>query len=554
MNLTITYDGSKTVQTKAGASLLDILELIPGRKYPTVAAIVNGELQELDYPLYINSEVRWLDSNSSMGWNIYRRSVIYLLLLAISESFPDYRLWVSHSLSEGCFCWAKNEEGQSLSAAEIVALEKKMKSDVEENLAIERISVSREDTVAFFESEGKSDKARLLMRRDQPYLSLYRARNFSEYLFGRMAIRAGLLSDFHLIPFEDGFILRLPVREYLGVQDKEVVAPRQLQATLRDYSEWINLLKVRTISDLNALVEAPGQDFSELVLIAETLQQRILHTVTDAIEHHFPEIKLILLAGPSSSGKTTTARRLCIQFRTLGIQPVLISMDDYFLDQSLTPLNNQGKPDFEGMAAIDLQLFRSNLSDLLEGREASLPAYDFKTGKGVRDHRRLKLDEDQILIVEGIHALNEKISQGIPHNKKRKIFVSALTQLNFDASTPVSSSDGRLIRRIVRDSHSRSMSPIDTLINWDAVRRGEHCNIFPFQEQADFFINSALLYELPVLRPLIEDKLSAIDAQEPSYLEAQRILRLIRYFSPASADLVPRDSVLQEFIGNSIFK
>ncbi|NLF80747.1 MAG: nucleoside kinase [Clostridia bacterium] len=554
MTIKIIYDEDQSINVVNGATLLEIIDLIPARRRPPLAALVNGELQELDYPLYVDSQIRWVDANSSLGWLIYRRSLIYLLMLAVHELFPDYQPSVSHSLAEGCFCWAENKAGRRLEGRQIEALEQRMRAYVDADLAIQRVTISREDAAAFFAGQGKTDKARLLLRRDQLYLSLYRANGFSEYLFGRMVARAGVLQEFRLIPLEDGFILRLPAREYLGIIDEDMVPTRQLQASLREYNEWSDLLKLRTVSDLNAIVEAPGADFSDLVLIAETLQERTLHTVTDAIEQHFPRVKLLLLAGPSSSGKTTTARRLGIQFRSIGIRPLLISMDDYFVDAGKTPLTAEGKPDFEGIAALDLPRLQRDIADLLVGKETCLPAFDFCTGTSIPEHRRICMDEDQIIIVEGIHALNDIISEGIPAEQKRKIFVSALAQLNLDATTPVSSADNRLIRRIVRDAMTRNLTPADTLRLWDEVRRGEHHNIFPFQEQADFFINSALLYELPVLRPLIESKLASIGPDEDCYLEAQRILRLISYFSPAPAELVPRTSVLQEFLGNSVFQ
>ena len=551
--INIIYDNNQTIQTIKGTTLNDILALIPQRNYAPVGAIVNNELQELDYPLYTDSTVTWVDISTSTGWLIYRRSLTFLLLLAVHECFPDHHLWVSHSLAEGLFCWVEDEQKNRLSATEIAVLEKKMNEYVAADMPIQRVTVAKEDAVSFFKNEGKDNKASLLMRRTQQYLSLYKAHNFSDYLFGRMATHAGMLKDFRLIPFEDGFVLCLPCREYLGIRKTVELEPRKLQACLRDYQEWTSLLHIKTVSDLNAIVDQGRKDFSELVLICETLQERILHNITDQIERHFPEVRLILMAGPSSSGKTTTAHRLCIQLRSVGIRPVMISMDDYFLDIGVTPLNERGNPDYEGLGAMDLELFHQNMDDLLAGKSASIPLYDFKNGKSIPGHRNIKLEDDQILIVEGIHAINEVVSANIAKKNKRKIFISALTQINLDENTPFFTSDNRLIRRIVRDASSRGLSPITTLNHWDEVRRGEHCNIFPYQEEVDFFVNSALLYELPVLRPLIEDQLAAIGPEEQCYLEAKRILQLIRYFSPADYDLVSRNSVLQEFIGHSIF-
>lgn len=551
--ITITYDGDQTLQADQGTRLEALLAQMPPRRHQPLAAIVNNELQELDYPLYSDSDIIWVDISSSTGWQIYRRSLTFLLLLAMRECFPDYRLWISHSLTEGLFGWAEDAENNRLSSAQIACLEQQMRQYIDEDMPIQRLTVAKEDAVAFFKVEGKNHKASLLMRRDQQYLSLYQAHGFSDYLFGRMATHAGLLQDFRLIPFEDGFVLCLPCREYLGLSQTVELEPRKLQACLRDYQEWASLLKITTVSDLNTIVDQGRRAFGELILICETLQERIFHQITDQLERHFPAVRLVLMAGPSSSGKTTAAQRLCIQLRSVGIRPLLISMDDYFLDLGSTPLNERGNPDFEGLAAMNLPLFQEHLYDLLDGKTASLPRYDFAAGKSVPDHRQLRLEDDQLLIVEGIHAINEQVSANIPPQYKRKIFISALTQINLDENTPFFTSDNRLIRRIVRDAHSRGLSPAATLNHWNEVRRGEHCNIFPYQEQVDFFVNSALLYELPVLRPLIEDQLAAIGPEQACYLEAKRILQLIRYFSPADYDLVPQNSVLQEFIGHSIF-
>lgn len=552
--ITIHFKDGSTAQIAKGATLAMLSEQQAPFLREPLAAIVNDNLQEMDYPLYIDSQVEWVDFNSNIGWRIYRRSLVFLLLLATLELFPERRLWVSHSLSEGLFCWLNDDTGRDLSAADVEQIESKMRQYVAEDLPITRTHLSREDAAALFRADGKEKKAQLMERRADEYLSLYSAKGLSEFFFGKMVLRAGLLKYFHLLPYEDGFVLHLPCREYLGCVERSDFLHKQLQTTLNEYAEWSELMGVRTVSDLNAVVDSGEDAFTELVLVAETLQERNLHHVSDAIYADFPTARLVLLAGPSSSGKTTTTRRLGIQFRTLGLYPVMISLDDYFVDRDSTPLDERGKPDLEGLAALNLELFEENMRDLLEGREAKLPRYDFTCGKSCENFRRLRLAENQILLVEGIHALNEKLTAGISYKHKRKVFISALTQLNLDAYNPVSASDNRLIRRIVRDMQFRNTTPEATLMHWDEVRRGEHRNIFPFQEEADFFINSVLIYELPILRPVIESALVAVSDDHPSYLEAQRILRLIRYFSPASAEVVPRNSILQEFLGHSIFE
>ena len=551
-NITITYDEGQTVSVNKGVSLDEILSMLPPREKIPVAATVNGALQELDYPIYIDSTVKWVDFNCNLGWRIYQRSLIFLLLLAVKELYPERRLWVSHSLSEGLFCRLDGGDGL-VTNAQVKALSAKMRAYVEADIPFERSMLSLSDAVAFFRANGNEKKAELIEERNEDYVAIYTVGNVSEYLFGRMTTRAGVLTQFALLPFEHGFVLRLPARRYLGCMDRcRIVAP-QLHATLQKYGEWSSLMGVQTVSDLNQVVQAGQREFTDLVLVSENLYERSLHDITDQILEDFPTARLIMLAGPSSSGKTTSAKRLSIEFRTMGIKPVMISLDDYFVDRDKTPLDKWGKPDYEGLAALDLKLFQQNMRTLLAGYEAALPRYDFIQGKSQPEHRLIKLEDDQVLIVEGIHALNEKLLQGIPPEMVRKVFVSALTQLNLDAYTPVSGSDNRLIRRMVRDMQFRGMSPIATLEYWDEVRRGEHHNIFPWQERADFFINSALIYELPVLRPLIEDSLAAVTPEQEGYLEARRMLRLIRYFAPAPADIIPRNSILQEFIGNSIF-
>ncbi|MDO4581653.1 MAG: nucleoside kinase [Bacillota bacterium] len=550
--INISFADGGQMSAKRGTRLQQLLELVEQPPLTPIAAIVNGDMQELDYPLFADSTVEWIDYNSDVGWRIYRRSLLFVLLNACLELFPERRLWVSHSLGEGVFCMLEDDNASQPTAAEILALKEQMRRYVAEGRAIGRVDITRDDAIAFFRGEGKPDKAELLARRDDGYVSLYSFEGgCSEYFFGRMAGSARCLHDFDLIPFEQGMVLQLPAREYLGCVDNQHYRPQQLQTVLHETHEWSELLGVRTVADLNRLIQ--NGDFTELVLIAETLQERALHRIVDDIYANFPQVRLLLLAGPSSSGKTTTTQRLKIQFRTIGIRPLTISMDDYFLDRAATPLNERGKKDYETLRALDLPRFNSDLLRLLGGEEVRLPHYDFISGVRGGESEPVRLEDDQIIIVEGIHALNEELSQRIDKRRKRKMFVSALTQLNFDAYSPLSAADNRLIRRLVRDVRTRDLPAASTLEHWNEVRRGEHINIFPFQEQADYFFNSSLIYELPVLRPLFETQLQSIDAASPCYLEAKRLLRCIRYFEPAPADVVPRNSVLQEFLGNSIF-
>ncbi|MCL1905878.1 MAG: nucleoside kinase [Clostridiales bacterium] len=553
-NIIVTYDKETKCQASLGISLCELLKELPARRIQPVAAVVNGKLQELDYRLYIDSRIEWLDHHSSGGHRVYKRSLVFLLLAAATEMFGEHQLWVSHSLENGLFCRLKGVP--PLDAPEIDLLQRRMRELVQADLPITRNQVTREDGASFFLSRGKADKARLLLRRNSNDLNLYTFDtgkiSLTEYFFGRLAISTGMLNDFSLMPFEDGFILCLPGRSFMGKNEREFSDPRRIQATLNEYGAWVNLLGISTVTDLNRVIE--NGDFSELVLIAETLQERMLHRIADNIVAEYPKVRLVLIAGPSSSGKTTFTRRLGIQLRTLGITPIAISMDDYFHDRDKTPLNEDGKPDFEGTASMDMELFNRQLAELVDGEEVLLPRYDFYRGERAAEGRLCRLGDRQIIIVEGIHALNEAITASISHENKRKIFVSALTQLNLDPYNPIATSDNRLIRRMVRDMKFRSMSPAATLERWEEVRRGEHSNIFPFQEEADYYFNSSLIYELPVLRPYVEAELAAITPDMPAYLEAKRLLRFIQYFGEAQSDIIPKNSILQEFLGGSCFE
>jgi uridine kinase len=516
--------------------------------------VVNGKLQELDYRLYIDSNIDWLDYDSSGGHRIYKRSLVFLLLAVAREIFPEHQLWVSHSLENGLFCRLMGAPPPD--APQIELLQSRIRELVRADLPIARYQVTREDGAKFFFAQGKEEKARLILNRNSSSLNLYTIdtgkTSLTEYFFGRMAASTGPLNEFSLLPFEDGFVLRLPNRSFLGKNERDFSNPRRIQATINEYRAWVNLLGISTVTDLNRVIE--NGDFSELVLIAETLQERMLHRIADGIVAEYPKVRLVLIAGPTSSGKTTFTRRLGIQLRTLGIRPIAISMDDYFYDRDKTPLNEQGKPDFEGIAAIDLQMLNRQLSELIAGEEVLLPHYDFVTGQRSAEQRPCRLSDKQIVIVEGIHALNEAITGAIPHENKRKIFVSALTQLNLDPCNPIATSDNRLIRRMVRDMQFRNITPAGTLEHWEEVRRGEHSNIYPFQEEADYFFNSALIYELPVLRPYVEAPLAAITPDMPAYLEARRLLRFIQYFCQTQSDIIPKNSILQEFLGASCFE
>ncbi len=545
----IIYDENKTAETAMGQTLEGLLKELPPRELQPVGAVVNGGLRELSYPLYADSKIRFLDYTSPNGHRIYKRSLIFVLLLAAKRLYPKRQLKVNHSLENGSYCQLLG--GPPLSPGEIKALEEEMAGIIKANLPITLNELSQQDAVAYFEARGELDKASLIAMRKSNRLNLYTLDGIGEYFFGRMANRTGLLSRFQLLPFDEGMVLRLPALRDTGFSNDTFTQPRRLYATLREYREHTRFLEVKTVPQLNRVINQ-GQ-IAQLSLVEEAIQERNLHHIADSIAADFPQVRLVLIAGPSCSGKTTFTQRLAIQFKALGIHPLPISLDDYFIDRENTPLDEYGEKDFESIHALDLPLFNRHLQALLEGEEVQIPRYDFHSGQRGEESCPCRLDENKIILIEGIHGLNEELTAAIPHSKKRKIYISALTQLNMDEYTPIPTSDNRLYRRIIRDMQFRNHTAEQTIALWNSVRRGEAKNIFPFQEDADYFFNSAFLHELAIIRPLVEPSLEEIGCGAPAYLEARRLLRFIQYVLPAPRDFIPNNSILQEFLGGSIF-
>ena len=549
----IRFEGQER-QVPAGIRLDELAQQIGPRPRPLLAARVNHELQELDYSLLTDSDIEWIDHNSTLGHRIFQRGAIFLLDCVARRLFPGRRLRVSHSLTDGLFCLLDQADGLHITPLEVSQLEAALQELVAESQPIHKTYLTCADAAAYFQARGDLECAACLLSSAESlgHVPIYSLGEYQNYLHGEMPLNSGLLTGISLTPFEDGFLLILPLRYYLDCRQREEYPPLQLQATLNENDEWGHLLGVSCVADLNQLIDDGG--FRDLVLIAETLQERNLHDISDRIFSSFPQVRLLLVAGPSSSGKTTTTQRLAIHFRTLGLHTQTLSLDDYFINRDQVPLNEWGKPDFESIHTLDLPLFNEQLQALLAGKEVITPRFDFLSGRRCQEGVPMRLEDQQIIIVEGIHALNEQLSASISPRHKRKLFVSALTQLNIDPLTPISTSDVRLLRRIVRDQQFRGYSAEQTIDTWDNVRRGEHKNIFPYQEQADYFFNSTLIYELPVLRNRVEAALSQITLDSPSYLIAQRLLKFIRYFRPAPDEsIIPRTSLLQEFLGQSIF-
>jgi len=530
-----------------GVPLLALLESLPPSPLPILAARVNGELHELTYPLYADSTVEWLDLSSDTGLRIYKRSLRLVLLMAAGKLFPERQLKIEHSINNGTYCELRGES--PLSEEEISRLGEEMRQVVQADLPIIRREVTKSDAIRYFASQGREEKAQLLDYRPGDKVKLYSCGAVTDYFFGYMAPSTGCLGFFQLQSFNRGFLLIVPERKNPTVFISQPT-PHKFAAVFADAQRIGELTGLENIAQLNQLIKSGRQD--EVIQVAETLHERTLIKTADAISAD-RQVKLVLIAGPSSSGKTTFAQRLSIQFRANGIKPLAVSMDDYFINRDDTPLDPNGEPDFENINALDLELFNRHLESLIAGEEVLTPRYDFKTGMRQPEGQRLHLEPNQILIVEGIHGLNEMLTAAIPGHTKRKIYVSALTQLNVDDYAPISSSDSRLIRRMARDLQFRGISVQETLRRWPRVREGEEKYIFPFQEDADFIFNSALVYELAVLKGRVLEELKNIPPLTGEKMEAKRLASLLQYVLPASTDQVPIHSILREFLGGGCF-
>ncbi|NLZ31609.1 MAG: nucleoside kinase [Firmicutes bacterium] len=534
---------------EGGRSLLEIgAELQPYYAAPIVAAVVDNVLYELTAAVEPPATVRFLDLTDPEGRRIYQRSLTFLLIAAASELFPGAAVAVEHSLGKGLYCEIK--KAPPLSAADVAAIERRMRQLVEMDLPIEKRRVSPSEAAQIFRRQGFDDKVTLLKYWPKDYLNLYSIGGVEDTLYGYHVPRTGLLNVFELKYYPPGLILRFPDEE-----DPSRVAPfveqKKLFEVFREAERWGQILGFDTVGAMNRLIEE-GQG-AEVIRVAEALHEKKIAQIADIISDRVPEVRVILIAGPSSSGKTTFAQRLRIQLLVNGLRPQSISTDDYFLDRELTPLDESNKPDFEHIEAVDLPLFNEHLLRLIEGQEVEIPTYNFHTGKREYRGRKIRLGENQPLIIEGIHSLNEALTSSIPRRHKFKIYISALTALNIDRHTRIHTTDTRLLRRIVRDAQFRGSSALETIRRWPSVRRGEERNIFRFQEEADIMFNSALVYELAVIKRQAEFLLEQIDCSHPEHVDARRLLSFLSFFLPLDAALVPSNSLLREFIGQSCF-
>ncbi len=515
---------------------------------PIVAAVVKNSLRELSAMLEPSETVRFLDLTDKEGRRIYQRSLTFLLIAAVSDLFPHAELTVEHSLGKGVYC--EIEKRPELSAGDVAAVEQQMRQLVEMDLPLVKSKVLPSEAEAIFSRQGFDDKVTLLKYWPKDYLSLYSIGNVEDTLYGYHVPSTGLLNIFKLKYYPPGLILRFP-----GEDDPSRVAPfveqKKLFGIFREAEQWGSILGFDTVGAMNRLIEEGEGE--EVVRIAEALHEKKIAQIADLISERGSEIRVILIAGPSSSGKTTFAQRLRTQLLVNGLRPLPISIDDYFVDRDETPLDESDNPDFEHIEAIDLPLFNEHLLQLIDGKEVEIPIFNFNTGKREYRDQKMRLSENQPLIIEGIHGLNDTLTRAIPRRSKFKIYISALTALNIDRHTRIHTTDTRLLRRIVRDAQFRGNSARDTICRWPSVRRGEERNVFRLQEEADIMFNSALVYELAVIRKQAESLLKLIDCSQPEHIDAKRLLTFLSFFKPLDPAGVPSNSLLREFIGQSCF-
>ncbi len=521
----------------------------PDRWRTIVGGVINGKLSELTTPILADCSVEPIDVSSRDGMRFYRRSLTFLLITAARELFPAATIEIDHSLPYGgYYCQIIGRE--PLSMEELQALQARMREIVNANESIIKARIPLAEAKAIFERQGYDDKLRLLNYRNKDYLTVYTVRGLTDYFYGYMVPSTGYLRTFALTPLSNGFVLQFPRRAHPDQLEK-ADRPSKLAAVFQRHAEYMRVLEVEDVGSLNQTIES--KRIREVIMVAEALHERRIAECARAIAQKRDEIRLILIAGPSSSGKTTFSKRLAVQLLAYGLRPIAIEMDNYFVDREKTPRDQHGEYDFEAFDVLDHRLFSQHLKELTDGCAVALPRYDFKLGQRVTGST-IQISHDHIVIAEGIHALNPHLLPDLLPERVYRIYVSALTQLNIDHHNRVPTSDTRLMRRIVRDARDRGHTARDTIKRWDKVRDGENRNIFPYQENADTMFNSALVYEQGALKLLAEPLLRQIRPGTPEYSEAERLLAALAWFLPVPAEFIPENSILREFVGGSSLK
>lgn len=515
--------------------------------YPIVLANVNNTLKELTSTIKKDSIIEFLDLTSREGNRCHINCLTYVMIYAVKKLYgQDADIKVRHSLDKGIYI----ETSFKLTENKVELIKDMMKSIIKADMPISKVTIERLEAMKYFENNNDFAKAGVMNYNTDNYITLYRLGNMYNYFYSPMPPSTELVKDFDLTYIKDnGLILRFPT-VYIKDKIKKYEHHPNMFEVFKECREWAKIIHIENSVDLNRVVSL-GK-INDLIKIDETLQSNRLLEVAKTINQKRNSLKIVLLAGPSSSGKTTTSRKLCLLLRSFGLNPKVISMDDYFVERTETPKDKNGNYDYECLEALDLKLFDKQMASLLRGEEVVIPTYNFTLGKK-EFNKKMQLNQEDIIVIEGIHALDTKILTNIPKERKFKIYISPLTELNIDNHNRISTTDNRLLRRIIRDNRTRNYSVEKTLAQWPSVRKGEEEYIFPFQDEADLIINSATIYEIGVLKTYVEPLLFSVPIESPFYEEAMRLLRFLRLFLPIPADAIPQDAIIREFIGNSYF-
>ncbi|MBU4485285.1 MAG: nucleoside kinase [Candidatus Delongbacteria bacterium] len=544
-------NSDETLNVPTGSALSNIAqELKLNLNYPVIGAIVNNTLKELSYPVTSECEVEFIDITDSNGLSVYIRSLIFIMCKAVNDLFPVSKLYILHAISKGYYCELTDLNGNNLLNLQSISnIMDKMKEIIGQDLPFERFKLKTEDAINQFINQGLDDKELILKQRKRIYTSVYKLDGIINYLYGYLAPSTGSLGVFNLVKYFDGMLLQIP-----STEDPDKIVDQTLQNKLfeviNEHSKWVKLLEVENVGKLNQHII--NKNAGNLIKIAEALHEKKVAYIADMISER-KNVKLVMISGPSSSGKTTFSKRLSVQLQVAGLKPLIISLDDYFVDREYTPRDVNGEYDFETIEAIDIKLFNEHLLRLFDGEEVEIPKFDFVTGKRLQG-RKIRCEGNNIILVEGIHALNPNLTLLIENSLKFKIYVSALTQISIDRHNRIPTTDNRLIRRIVRDYNFRSHSALATLKRWPSVTAGEEKNIFPYQEEADIMFNSALMYEFSVLKHFAEPIINEVPENTREYAEAMRLLKFLSFFLPITNEDIPNTSIIKEFIGGSSFE
>lgn len=513
-----------------------------------VAARVNNDIRELSYGLAEDAKVGFIDLTDEDGMRIYRRSLYFIFIKAVNEVFPGRNAVISHPMSNGVYCEIRGDE--ELTEIDVEAVQKKMNEIVSCALPFEKKIVSTESARELYKKTGRLDKYEVLEHRQKPYVTVYNCGGYEDYYYGYMVPDTSYIKCSSLKFHQPGVVIQFPSK---GKPEElpEFEEQKKLFKVFIEYKKWVRILGVENVGALNDIVKAG--EIGDLIRVSEALHEKKIAEIADKITNHEEEKRIVLISGPSSSGKTTFANRLGIQLRVNGYAPKTISLDNYFVNRDRTPKDEDGEYDYEALEAIDVDLFNKHLAALLGGHEVEIPVYNFETGSRESFGQKMIMNKNTILVIEGIHGLNDRLTASISPEDKYKIYVSALTSMNIDDHNRIPSTDTRIIRRIVRDNQFRGCSAINTINRWPSVRRGEEKNIFPYQENADIMFNSSLVYELCLLKTYAEPLLMQLGPENERYSEVKRLIEFLSYFLPIDGKEVPNNSIVKEFVGGSCF-